>query len=354
MKQSASTRGGFTLIELLVVIAIIAVLIGLLVPAVQKVREAANRMTCQNNLKQLSLALANYEQTNGFLPISKNRWTKAGPLVTMLPYIEQDAIFKQFDTKIHTLVPSASTVNPIAPDTDGLVSFWPNTFNTLRNRIKTYECPSDPSRQNASSAIVTDLGESNQTAAVGQPTRRNSGSISGYTSASLLGAGGLPGLTNYLPCAGTNGEYTITNTASLTQPFYASHGGVFTGENKVTLGTISDGTSNTIAFQEVTGGFANATNPIGDRTWSYSWFGATGMPTYWSATNPQSLFSISSFHTGIANIAFCDGSIRSIRVGNALPASAAEIANRTNTGWDAVQRLSGKMDGDTNLTGVID
>ena len=182
MKQSASTRGGFTLIELLVVIAIIAVLIGLLVPAVQKVRESANRMTCQNNLKQLSLALANYEQTNGFLPISKNRWTKAGPLVTMLPYIEQDAIFKQFDTRIHTLVPAASTVNPIAPDTDGLVSFWPNTFNTSRNRIKTYECPSDPSRESASSAIVTDLGESNQTAAAGQPARRNSGSISGYTS----------------------------------------------------------------------------------------------------------------------------------------------------------------------------
>src|SRR5262245_5634334 len=109
-------RRGFTLVELLVVIAIIAVLIGLLLPAVQKVREAASRMACSNNLKQLGLACHNYESSHGRLPpgylgpmpnereygADVDQLQHAGLLVYLLPYIEQDAISRQLQIDLDT------------------------------------------------------------------------------------------------------------------------------------------------------------------------------------------------------------------------------------------------------------
>ena len=139
-----SQRKAFTLIELLVVIAIIAILIGLLLPAVQKVREAAARMTCSNNLKQIGLALHNYESANLVLPTSGEGNAATSPpstifdvqstLTQCLPYIEQDAAFRMFDLTVpydHPLNVNKGVGNPSA----GMV------------KIKTYLCPSNPTYQ---------------------------------------------------------------------------------------------------------------------------------------------------------------------------------------------------------------
>jgi prepilin-type N-terminal cleavage/methylation domain-containing protein len=96
-KFGTGPRKGFTLVELLVVIAIIGILVGILMPAVQKVREASYRIQCANNLKQLALGIHHYHLTYQALPPSRVAEEKATWAVLLLPYIEQDVIYRQWD-----------------------------------------------------------------------------------------------------------------------------------------------------------------------------------------------------------------------------------------------------------------
>ena len=90
-------RSGFTLIELLVVITIISILMGMMLPAVQKAREAAYRISCGNNLKQIGLAIHHYENVNGYIPPSRISEGYATWMVLILPYMEQDNLYRQWD-----------------------------------------------------------------------------------------------------------------------------------------------------------------------------------------------------------------------------------------------------------------
>jgi len=223
-------RSGFTLIELLVVIAIIAILIGLLLPAVQKVREAAARSSCSNNLKQLGLGCHNYHDANGFLPPGqiRNEWLTWAVLI--MPYIEQNAAYQRFDLQRRfNEQPSPSPVNgPYLPDDPCPVN------------IKTFFCPGRRG---------VDVGYS----------KNDSPQGTGVTFPARPG-----GLSDYAVNQGSNNSNgTMTNTTHIKA--IDSSGAPFSGnfadtapagvkvlsyKGQVTLQTIPDGTSNTFMIGE--------------------------------------------------------------------------------------------------------
>lgn len=365
MRKLYSRERAFTLVELLVVIAIIGILVGLLLPAVQSAREAARRMQCSNNLKQLGLALHNFESAYKKLPPSMlsptynavyndDKYSYVGHLAMLLPYLEQNMVFQPFASNIDlnaaTYAGPASaegaTLTPPNPrrrawwfDRAGTVTVrggvvaYPDIVNVSNARISAFLCPSDF----ADVAFVPG-GSGFQYAfhVFGMPGP----TISAYGMNDVLGRPVSRDFapTNYLGVTGRMpvdaATYGLTGTAAQDVDLYS---GVFRFNRETKLGAITDGTSNTLCFGEVTGSWTDGTKPSG-RRWSFSW-NCSAMPIHWNtktfAGAPYNAAvkvwnRFSSMHTGLNQWTLSDGSVKGMSV---------------STDADVTLRLAGVADG---------
>jgi prepilin-type N-terminal cleavage/methylation domain-containing protein/prepilin-type processing-associated H-X9-DG protein len=357
-------RRGFTLIELLVVIAIIGILIALLLPAVQKIREAAANLQCKNNMHQLGLAAHNYHDANGHFPagsICRRGTNTTGPgnagtvsyydtwAIALLPYIEQGNLYNLWNPNIPNIISDADAIKFFGTTGTNFVAM-------RQSNVKVYNCPSDASAGLGFTPYPPDSGNDYLTLDGTGP--HGPGPYSGkqpvgagypYTPAYPLFAPSTYRCVSGASYGGADwwskpnnpddggGDENWDDAAQV--PGLLAH---FPGDRGVmhataptigasweTFGSISDGTSNTLMFGE----YATRTQP-GRRTfWAYAYtsynqslvtFNApwTLMADFQACSSFASPFHVNgsnqckrawgSFHTGGLNFAFCDGSVHTI------------------------------------------
>jgi prepilin-type N-terminal cleavage/methylation domain-containing protein/prepilin-type processing-associated H-X9-DG protein len=292
------SRGGFTLIELLVVIAIIAILIGLLLPAVQKIREAANRMKCSNNLKQLGLAVHNFHDTNNRLPVnmSPNIWGYDDNgrawswLAHILPFIEQDNLFKQ---TIGGLSVSNAAFMQMGAPTAADLAVTP-TYNQVQavhaTIVKTYLCPSDGD----SNKVFTD--------------RANGSTAAGCGPTNYKGVAGSNWAWGAIQNVGPSGN---NNGLDLGDGFFYRSD----GQTNRSFSSINDGLSNTFMVGEdlptrnVHCGWPRANYATGTAAIPLNQSLPGSTPQYGAGDWPN-VYSFRSRHPNGANFALGDGSVR--------------------------------------------
>ena len=314
-------RHAFTLVELLVVIAIIGILIGMLLPAVQQVREAARRTQCLNNIRQIALAAMNYESAHQRFPpghlstalpnqaLTSGSPQQVGVFCQLLPFMELN--------NVADLVELSLGPDSGGDDGNGNGS-WRNfeptvgQFNTRlasQTRLPVLECPSDPTVPEQL-YVVRYYNDAIVPALLADDVFGNSF-----------------GTTNYSPVGGVAGDNTGASVNGIVlNEAWVGHNGILGNRSKTTFGDILDGSSNTLLFGEIAGQQIALTSEV---PVSYAWIGSINLPMMnWvldftddpnvpASTNERrrsgaNLQRYTSHHSGVVNFARGDGSVDTI------------------------------------------
>jgi len=343
--RTTRLRPAFTLVELLVVIAIIGVLVALLLPAIQSARESARRMSCQNNLKQIGLALHNVGSARNYFPPAriddptlpnplKNQWGRISIHVFLLPYLEQGAMATQFDMSKDYR--SAPTSSPAAARSTNVV--------VTSTQLKTYQCPSSPRKDRTGNIPVSN------------PTPTN---IPGESHPAGAGSAGDYFIMNFIEYDGNaddatrpTGGYAAAQKGFI--PRISGQPGCLAKNVENRAAEITDGLSNTFFMVEDAGkpdlfrvgrrvsgiaaqdtvwsnfqnniGLSGASSSTGEFTTS-----ATDGKCAVNCTNDSEIYS---FHSGGANLVMMDGSVRFLKQTTDITIVAALL---TKEGGEVIQ-----------------
>ncbi|HMP02227.1 MAG TPA: DUF1559 domain-containing protein [Gemmatales bacterium] len=407
MRRVQVKRGAFTLIELLVVIAIIAILMALLLPAIQRVREAANKMLCGSNMRQMVIACHNYANDwggrlpSGYLgPINNQQPASAAINATngtylsfqtlILPYIEARQVYDLINPQLFYNPTNLQYQVAIQPPVGleitpwWLVSAGPVPYNTplaATARIKYFWCPSDNMQRDVG-VVGTPVAPTARVVVAAHFYHGGPTPVAQPIPLTTLSAVSLPftatttayGVTNYIGVSGAMGRGNSTSAgAYIPVGLTAGWGlweGVMVNRGQGTLNQLTnlDGTSNTLMLGEAIGGIGYYPNPAyvltaaeqvasAPRQVRYSWMGtgAAGVVLGMPQLAPTA-FHASSRHPAVVQFCAADGAVRGVRRNSTAitpPGTFLSSVTAPQNDWFVLQQMCGKNDGQTRDESVL-